>query len=317
MRYRTLGSTGLTVSEIGFGAWGIGGPTEGLPSYGLVDDAESIAALMAAFNNGITFYDTSDLYGRGHSEIMLGRAFHNVRSKVVIATKVGFKNSHEHDLSSLHMRASLEASLERLGTDYVDLYQLHSPSVELITEEAVEMLRTFKREGKIRAYGLSVKSPNDGIPMVKSFGFGALQVNFNMIDQRIVENGLVTFARENNVGLIARTPFNFGFLTGTVKDLAFDPRDHRSGWPKEQLKRWAAAPDLFSFLNEGKHRTQAQLALQFCLSVPEVASVIPGIMHPHEAEENAKASNGTPLTPQELALIHDLCASNFSGPVKK
>jgi aryl-alcohol dehydrogenase-like predicted oxidoreductase len=320
MKYRTLGKTGLTISEIGFGAWGIGGPTEGLPSYGPTDDAESKKALETAFEKGITFYDTSDLYGRGHSEKLIGEVFHARRDKVIIATKVGFtKPDAPHDLTPDHMRASLEASLQRLDTDYVDLYQLHSPPIEMITKDVVDTLEAFKKEGKIRAFGLSVKNPEDGMVAAKTFGFTALQANFNMIDQRIIANGLLTFAEENNVGIIARTPFNFGFLTGAAKNLTFDPTDHRSKWPKEQLERWANAPDLFTFINQGKKRTPAQLALQFCLSFPAISAVIPGIMHPNEAEENAMASDLESLTQEEIAMIEKVGSENvfFERPNKK
>lgn len=320
MNYRALGKTGLTISEIGFGAWGIGGPTEGLPSYGPTDDAESKKALEMAFSKGITFYDTSDLYGRGHSERLIGEVFHSRRDKVVIATKVGFTTPDApHDLTPEHMRASLEASLRRLDTDYIDLYQLHSPPIEMVTKEVVDTLESFKKEGKIRAFGLSVKNPEDGMVAAKTFGFTALQANFNMIDQRIIENGLLGFAKENNVGIIARTPFNFGFLTGGAKDLKFDLGDHRSKWPKEQLERWASAPDLFTFLNQGKERTAAQLALRFCLSFPGISAVIPGMMHPNEVEEDAVASDLEPLSDEEVALIQKVCSENvfFERPNKK
>jgi aryl-alcohol dehydrogenase-like predicted oxidoreductase len=307
MKYRLLGKTGLTVSEIGFGAWGIGGATDDGPnSYGATDDGESLRALAAAFDKGITLYDTSNIYGYGHSEELIGKAFKGMREKVIIASKVGFvKYGAPLDITPAHIRVSLEATLRRLQTDYVDLYQLHSPSLELLekTPEAVDELRTLKREGKIRAFGFSAKNPGDAIAAIKKYGFEAVQVNFNMIDQRAVESGLFDCASEYGAGVIARTPLAFGFLTGKVADMRFDPHDHRSLWSEGQLKRWTEAPDLFSFINQGKNRTPAQLALKFCLGFKAVSAVIPGMLHLSEVEENAQASDTPPLGNEELDAV--------------
>ena len=157
MKYRKLGQTGIEISEIGFGAWGIGGNAGGAAGYGATDDRESKAALRRSFELGVTFYDTSDLYGFGHSESLIGEVFKGAREKVVMATKVGFHSPHEpQDFSSAHLRRSLEASLKRLQTDYLDLYQLHNPPVELLEreEEILKTLEAMKREGKIRAFGI-------------------------------------------------------------------------------------------------------------------------------------------------------------------
>lgn len=194
MLYRKLGKTGITVSEIGFGSWGIGGRTEGATSYGKTDDAESKRALEAAFDAGITFYDTSDLYGYGHSEELIGEVFARRREKVVIASKVGYvKHGGPHDFSPARIRRSAEASLRRLESDYLDVYQLHSPLLDELrgTAGAIEEMRKLKKEGKIRAIGISVKSPEDGFLAVTEFGADSVQVNFNMIDQRILDNGFL------------------------------------------------------------------------------------------------------------------------------
>jgi aryl-alcohol dehydrogenase-like predicted oxidoreductase len=305
MKYRKLGGTGLVVSEIGFGTWGLGGN-----AYGKVDDAVSIAALQCAFDNGITFYDTSDLYGNGHSEEVLGQALHKGRDKLVICTKVGLlpHSGFEMpcDFSPQHIREGLEASLRRLKTEYVDLYLLHSPTMEMLRrdDQIVATLKALKQSGKIRSYGISARSPGDALSSLQEFDFAAAQVNFNLIDQRAIDNGLFALAREKQVGIIARTPLCFGYLTGKLTgDEKFSGLDHRANWPAEQLKRWADAPDLFTFLNEGRDRTPAQLALRFCLDQETVSTVIPGMMNESEVLENIRSVAMPSLQSDELERI--------------
>jgi len=304
MNYRELGKTGIKVSEIGFGTWGIGGATDDGPnSYGVTDDKASLKALKRAFELGINFYDTSNIYGYGHAEELLRDAFHDKREKVVIASKVGFiKHGGPWRLEPEYVRDELGKTLNRLGTDYIDLYQVHSAPLTMFEEhpEYIEVFKELKKEGKIRAYGYSIKSPDEGFIAINEYGFEALQVNFNLIDQRAVENGLFDLAKSKGIGIIARTPFSFGFLTDTISDLNFPKDDHRSAWPKEQLELWARAPKLFEFLRKGKDWTAAELALKFCISFDAVSSVIPGILTPEQAEENAEASERPLLTDDEI-----------------
>ena len=146
MRYRPLGSSSIQVSVVGFGAWGIGGRTPGATSYGATDDAVSRRALEEAFDRGITFYDTASVYGDGHSEELIGECFDGRRHEIVIATKAGITSSFRgYDFSAPALRASLEGSLRRLRTDYVDLFQLHNagPDVVLHQPHIVELLQRF------------------------------------------------------------------------------------------------------------------------------------------------------------------------------
>ena len=313
MKYRKLGNTGIEVSEIGFGTWGLGGN-----SYGPVDDNVSRAALRVAFDSGITFYDTSDLYGNGHSEEVLGDALHDVRDKIIIATKVGTLPHTgfymPQDFSSEHIRCGLEASLTRLRTDYIDLYQLHSPTVEILRQngQIFTTLQTLKEAGKIRAYGISVRSPDDGVVAIKEFGFETIQVNFNLIDHRSIQNGLLDLAKNENRGIIVRTPLCFGYLTGKLHgNEKFEGVDHRANWPVEQLQRWAKSPDLFSFLNQGKNRTPAQLALRFCLDHESVSTIIPGMTNCNEVRENVQTSNMSALNQEEMSQIKMIYNSNI------
>lgn len=323
MKYRSLGNTGLQVSEIGFGTWGIGGATsDGPNSYSSTDDKVSLTALHRALEVGINFYDTSNIYGYGHAEELLAQAFKGKRDKVVIASKVGFvKHGGPWQLDEAYVRGELEKTLKRLNSDYVDLYQIHSPPISMLQEhpEYVETFRQLKKEGKIRAFGFSAKSPTDAIIAINDFGFETVQVNFSLIDQRAIESGLLDLAREKKIGVIARTPFCFGFLTDTITDLNFPKDDHRSVWPKAQLELWAKAPKLFAFLKEGKGWTSAQAALKFCLAPEAISSVIPGILTPEQAEINASASDLVPLTAGEVEKAKKVYSTNtfFDKTLKK
>ena len=306
--------TGLSVSEIGFGAWGIGGTEGEAVAYGKTDDHESRLALQAAFDAGVTFYDTSDFYGYGHSENLIGEIFQEVRHHVTIATKVGFVNGGEQDFSPSHIRSSLEKSLKRLKTDYVDLYQLHSPSIDFLQNntETIETMHALVKEGKVRTIGISVRSPDEGYVAAKDLGFKAVQVNFNLVDQRALMNGFFDFCNTNGVGVIARTPLCFGFLTGRYSSQTlFDDKDHRSKWPLEQVRKWEDAYSLFiSDIAKTQKQTGSQIALRFCLSYSTVSSAIPGMLVREHVRENTLASQYGSLTLAELEKITDLYSRN-------
>jgi aryl-alcohol dehydrogenase-like predicted oxidoreductase len=311
MNYRMLGRTGLEISEVGFGAWGIGGVANGAIGYGPTDDKESKRALRRAYDLGVNFYDTSDLYGYGHSERLIGNVLKDVRDRVIITTKVGFLDADgAQDFSPKHIRQSLEASLKRLQTDYIDLYQLHSPSVDALSRDdgTLSALRCLEQEGSVRAFGISVRSPDDGLVAINRFELGCIQVNFNLVDQRALNNGLFDLCRKQGVGVIVRTPLCFGFLTGRYSpEGKFEPGDHRSGWSSAQIARWANAGQLFAAaLPEDGRQTPAQMALRFCLSYPSVSTVIPGMLTKEEVEENVPASQLGPFPEAELQKLEQI-----------
>ncbi|MBI3044313.1 MAG: aldo/keto reductase [Betaproteobacteria bacterium] len=318
MRYRALGRTGLEVSEIGFGAWGIGGDAGGAVAYGPTDRAESLTALRAALDRGITFYDTADFYGHGRSEELIGEAFAGRRGEVVIASKAGLlPDGKHHDFSPGHLRRSLESSLRRLRTDYVDLYQLHGPPPGAFSDETLDALQSLQREGKARAIGLSARSPEEGRAAAGRFGFACLQINFNLLDQRAAERGLFDLAAREGTGIIVRTPLCFGFLTGryTARD-PFHERDHRGRWSADQRERWASAPERFAALiSELPGQSPAQFALRYCLSYTCVSTAIPGMLTASHVEENAGASALPPLDEAERARIAGIYrqSSFFAG----
>lgn len=314
MKYRKLGKTGIVVSEIGFGAWGIGGTAKGSIAYGKTDDQESSLALRLAYDLGVTYYDTSDLYGFGHSECLIGATLRDVRDKIVIGTKVGFLRTDAQNFSPKHIRNSLEKSLKRLKTDYIDLYQLHSPPMQCLKEDhqILSTLYSLVDEGKVRVIGISARSPDDALIAATEFGFKVLQVNFNLVDQRALTNGFFGFCEQNEVGIIARTPLCFGFLTGNYsEDTGFSSGDHRKLWSQEQIKKWDQARQLF--LNDFKDMSvqdSTQLALRFCLSYSPISTVIPGILNRQHIKENTQASQFGVLSEQALAKIEKIYKEN-------
>ncbi len=299
MRYRPLGRSGILVSEIGFGAWGIGGLTDGQTSYGDTDDAVSLRALQRAFDQGITFFDTSSVYGYGRSEELIGRALGCRRTRVVVATKAGYQRwDRSPNFSPAEITISVEGSLRRLKTDYIDLLQLHNSSIELTNQDDVrETLSSLVQAGKIRLWGVSAKSPAEAIDLLRVVNIAAVQVNFNMLDVRAATLGLLDEASRRGIGIIARTPLCFGFLSGKIlPSTIFPPGDHRLGWPRSQLDRWIeGARELLATVQTTSGVTATQIALRFCLSFPAVSTVIPGMLNTDEVDENIAASGQGPL----------------------
>jgi aryl-alcohol dehydrogenase-like predicted oxidoreductase len=313
VRQRPLGRSGLAVSEIGFGAWGIGGNKDGAVAYGPTNEAQSLDALSAALDAGINFFDTADLYGFGESERLIGKAFAGRRDKVVIASKVGMLDaSGKQDFEPGRIETALDASLARLQTDYVDLYQLHSPPLEVLEGKpaVVRALDKLREKGKVRCVGISLKGPEEGARALALYPFDAVQVNFNLLDQRLLDLGLAERCAEKGVGVIARTPLCFGFLTTKYSaEEKFDPSDHRSRWNAEQRRVWASAYGLFEKYSR-KPETAAQFAIRFCLSFDAVSCAIPGMLTRAHVEENAAASNGSRLAAAEIRSIGDIYHSH-------
>ncbi len=302
MKTRTLGRTGLKVSEIGFGAWAIGGNAHG-NSYGPTDDTESVAAVRHASDMGVNFFDTADVYGWGHSEEILGEALSGRRDGVHIATKVGGDFYHggvRMNFDSGYIAFALERSLKRLRTDHVDVYQLHNPPAEMMGDpETYEALEALKAEHKIDHYGVSVHEPSEAALCLGAGSPEVLQIPFSLFRQEWIDE---TFdaARKANVGIIAREPLGNGFLTGTIRpDARF----------RMVAGRVAAARGL-SFLAR-PDRTMAQAALQFVLGYPEVSVTIPGAKTVTQAGENAAASDAPPLSKDDVERARRLYAKDF------
>ena len=304
MRYRILGKTGIRVSEIGFGAWGIGGEP-----WGAADDDAAARALSRAFDLGITFFDTAMVYGKGHSEELIGRALGGRRDEIVIASKVPPKNFTwpvtpdtpiEETFPADWIIECTEASLRRLQTDYLDVQQLHAWTPDYVAEtDWYDAMETLKEQGKIRAAGVSVNDwdPHGGTGLVRSGMIDTVQVIYNIFEQRPAEK-LLPAAQANNVGIIVRVPFEEGLLTGQFgPDTEFDEDDWRREWlTRERLEEVERRVEpLKGFLNDDRPTLPA-LALKFCLSHPAVSTVIPGMRKLEHVEANCAVSDGQLLS---------------------
>lgn len=299
MQYRNLGNTGIRVSEIGFGAWAIGGAMDvaGFPvGWPNTTDEESLNAIRRAYELGVTFYDTADIYGHGRSESLLGLVLARRRRDVVIATKVGnVKTSigeHRKDFSKQHIFYAIDGSLRRLRTDYVDLYQVHNPSIaDLEREEIQEAMEMLQSLGKIRFWGVSISLPQDGIEIIRR-GWGyALQVLYNVLNQAPAEE-LLPLAKARGYGIIARVPLASGLLTGKFRPgTAFAQNDVRQNFlTPRRLQEALQRVDEARAIIGGATRTICEAALAFVLANDAVSTVIPGAKNVHQVEVNAAAS---------------------------
>ena len=298
MHYRKLGSTGITVSEIGFGGWAIGGAADagGVPlGWGKGNDEESLAAIRRARELGVTFFDTADSYGFGRSESLLGIVLSRKREDVVIATKAGVVRDPEgrprKDFSRAHISHAVDGSLKRLRTDYIDLYQLHNPTLdELARDDIHEAMDRLQEVGKIRFWGVSVTTPDEGIEIIrKGWGY-ALQVLYNVLNQAPADE-LFPLAKEKGYGIIARVPLASGLLTGKFRaDTVFAKDDVRQNFltPK-RLEEVLPRVDEAKSIIGGTARSLAEGALRFTLCNDAVSTVIPGAKNVRQVEMNASA----------------------------
>ncbi len=310
MQYRVLGKTGWQVSAIGLGTWNIGG------QWGEVDDRTALATIWRAFDCGVNFFDTADAYGEppGRSEELLGKALKGVRHEVFIATKVGnWARRHGHPFpytSPLHIIACCHASLYRLQTDYIDLYQCHIGNpTDAEVEVFLEAFEQLKAQGKIRAYGISTNSL-DALQRFNRHGTCATcQLDYSIIN-RAPEKDLLPYCQEHNIGVIVRGPLAKGILSGKFTPETKFTDSVRASWnegqARERFLRRLEVVERLRFL-ERDGRTMAQAAIQFVLAHPAVHCAIPGAKSPEQAAANAAAGDGS-LTAEELKAIDEVVA---------
>ncbi len=321
MHYRRLGRTGLMVSEIGFGGWPIGGQM-----WGSVEDEDSLAALQRAFDLGVNFYDTADVYGHGHSEELIGQAFATVRANVLIATKAGFDFYRGEPAKSNwapdYIRSAIEKSLARLRTDYIDLYQLHNPPQKLAKDEAVwETLADLRAQGKIRFYGVSARTTNDARAYLRAADAeGApsrrlgdtLQVAYNLLDQEAAMKDVFVEAYRQDWGLISRVPLASGVLSGKYDaGHHWPPTDFRAAWSRERLAETVRRVEALRFLVKPPVETMAQAAIGFVLSQEAVSTIITGAKTAEQVDDNARASEVAPLPVDDLRAAQELWERGF------
>lgn len=318
MIYRRLGRTGLMVSEAGFGGWPIGG--EG---WGDVRDEDSLRALQRAYELGVNFFDTADVYGYGHSEGLIGQALGEVRDNILIATKGGVDFTRgepsRHNYDPAYINEAVERSLERLRTTYIDVYQLHNPPQKLAKEDAVwQTLADLREQQKIRFFGISAKTANDARAYLRferesgepgRFG-DTLQLAYNMIDQEVADKGVFVEAFRQDWGVISRVPLASGLLAGKYgPEHYFPPSDWRSMWSPKRLRASVERVEALRFLTKGD-TSLAQTAVAFVLSEPAVSTVISGAKTIAQVEENAAASELAPLSEADLREAKRLWAES-------
>jgi aryl-alcohol dehydrogenase-like predicted oxidoreductase len=295
MKYRKFGKTDLMVSEIGFGAWAIGGGAmigNIAIGWGDVDDKESIKAIHAALDAGINFFDTADIYGIGHSESLLGKTI-GKNKEVMIATKggnVSRNNEFTIDYSKEYLISACDQSLKRLKRDTIDYYQLHTARVaHLENGECITAMNLLQKQGKIRFWGLSLPTfepASEAEYLInKNLGSG-FQLVLNLINQRALK--IVKQAGEEGYGVIARMPLQFGLLTGKFDvETNFPANDHRKKrLSKEVIEKSLPALEPVWKLCDKYHITKTQLALSYILSYAEISTVIPGIRTHQHVKDN-------------------------------
>ncbi|MDZ4834242.1 MAG: aldo/keto reductase [Candidatus Melainabacteria bacterium] len=314
MKYRELGRTGIKVSEVGFGGWPIGGNRHG-NSYGATDDKISLDAIEKALDLGCNFFDTADVYGWGHSEELLGKAFRGKRDRVVIATKVGsdfYQGYGFQTFDEVYVRFALDKSLERLQTDYLDLYQLHNPPSDVLeAEETYSVLMKLKNEGRIRAWGVSARNSRDAQIALMVSKPDSIQVPYNIFATG-PEQDLFPLANQVGCAIIAREPLSNGFLTGKYDiDASFDSGDMRKNWPRDFINARVKASQQLNFLVRNGSRTLTQAAIQWVLQSKIVSAVIPGIKTAEHADEDMTAPDAPKLKAEELDEIATLIRDKF------
>ena len=317
VKRRSLGATGIQVSEIGFGTWAIGGDGNGTMGYGPTLDEESLAALHEARSLGCTLFDTSNLYGWGHSEALLARAFAVCRREVVLATKAGYVSPDgRQDFSPDAIRRSVDCSLQRLQTDHLDLLQLHNPSPEALEEDdgLFAALDTMQREGIIRAFGISAGSPDEAQLFVSRHRPAFLQVNFNLGDLRAWRSGLFETCRQQGIGVIVRTPLAAGFLSGRIGEAdTFAASDHRRRYGAEMRTRWTEAVRLLRpVFDDAPEATPAQNAIRFALSFDAVSAVIPGMTRVSDVREDFGTAGLPRLREDQLCAVEAIYERVFT-----
>ena len=316
MNYRTLGRTGWKVSEISFGAWAIGG------AWGGVDDKESLAALNAALDGGVNFFDTADVYGDGRSERLLAKLRKERKEKFYIATKAGRRLPKQmpEGYNHANLTSFVERSLRNLDTDAIDLLQLHCPPMEVYyMPEVFGILDDLVKAGKLRHYGVSVEKVEEALKAIEFPNVQSVQIIFNIFRQRPAEL-FFPEAQRRKVGILARVPLASGMLSGKITgDSKFAKDDHRN------FNRQGEAFDrgeTFSGVDfeTGLHAVEelkalapknvamAQLALRWILEFPAVTCAIPGAKRPAQVAENIAASDLPPLpagTMKKIGAIYE------------
>src|SRR5437016_6359017 len=323
MKYRELGRTGWQVSEIGFGAWAIGG------AWGDVDDRESLSALHRAVDLGVNFFDTADVYGDGRSERLLAQLKRERSEEIIIATKAG-RRLEPHIAAGYtreNLNAFIDRSLQNLETDTLDLLQLHCPPTEAYYDpQLFEALDDFVKQGKIRYYGVSVEKVEEALKAIEFPNVHTVQIIFNIFRQRPAEL-FFPEAKRRKVGILARVPLASGMLTGKLTAHSqFAADDHRTfnrhGEAFDRGETFSgvdyetglqAVAELRALVPEGM--TMAQFALRWVLMFDAVTCAIPGAKRPLQVEDNASAADFLSLSDETMRAIKEIYGGRIQALV--
>lgn len=306
IKTRTLGKSGIEVTEIGVGLWAAGGD-----EWGPTDDQAILDLIDMSLDAGVTFYDTADVYGVGHSEELLGKAMKGRRDKFIVASKIGWIG-FDHDAgrsvytSTEKLIEGVESNLKRLDTDYIDVMQNHINFREENMDYFLEGFQRLQRDGKVRAFGAS----SSDFEFLKQWNVdgdcATLQIDYSILN-RTPEAEIFPYCQENDIGIIVRGGLAMGILTGKFSaESTFPEGDFRQNWidnPDENAIFMSDLEKVEQLQPLANARTLAQLALQFTLVHPAVTTVIPGAKRPSQMEDNLGVATLPALTEEELALI--------------
>ncbi len=316
MKYKTLGKSEIKVSEIGFGAW-----TIGLDWWGKkIEEDEAKRMLKKAYDVGINFFETADMYGKGISEKMIGEVFKGMRKEVVISTKYGYDFSNVEQIGHTELpqsfepeftRKALNASLERLQTDYLDVYGMHNPKLNHIRNNVTfELYDKLIQEGKIKttqvALGPAIGWTQEGSEAMDKKNVAAIQTVYNILEQT-PGNELIVKAEKQNVGILVRVPDASGILTGKVKaETVIPSNDHRKDRKQEWRQEALRKVEQLRPIAERNGLSIIEFAIKFILSKKSVASVLPTVVSVEEIESFASISDGKYLNSSDMKEIDDL-----------
>jgi aryl-alcohol dehydrogenase-like predicted oxidoreductase len=325
MERRELGRTGWRISPISYGAWAIGGD-----AWGKTDDTESMRSLHRAVDLGVNFIDTADVYGDGHSERLIGQLLRERKGEeIIVATKAGRRlNPHVAEgFTKANLGAFIERSLKNLGTDSIDLLQLHCPPPDVYDlPQVFGVLDDLVQAGKLRYYGVSVEYVEEALRAVRHPNVQSVQIIFNMFRLKPAEE-LFSTARDKKIGILARVPLASGLLSGKLtRESTFAATDHRHynrhGESFDMGETFsgvdydtglAAVDQLRELVPAGA--SMAQLALRWILMFPEVSAAIPGAKNVQQTEDNIRAADMPPLSAAQMATVRDVYDSYVRASV--
>ena len=321
MKYRSLGKSGIKVSEIGFGAW-----TIALDWWGKrIDDDEAIRMLKRAYDLGINFYETADIYGKGKSEKLIAQVFKDMRNEVIYSTKWGYdmynaKQVGHSELPQKHNQEFLEfalsQSLGRLQTDYIDIYSLHNPKMDAIRNDKLfTALDDLAKKGAIKCHGVALGPAigwkNEGLEAIAKRNISCLQTVYNILEQDPARE-FMRAAERHNIGITVRVPDASGVLTGKVNiNTQFDKNDHRSFRKQEFIVESMQKIENMKPIASSKGWSITELAIKFVLSQKRVSVVLPTMVSVEEIEEFTSLSDGNYLNSIEIARMEKMYEENF------